>query len=85
MSDLDRARLAFLNMVADALRFEEETNEDEDTTRGRVHVSTIYHLTVGHDQLLDLTLSLGIEKKHEESLIDSIDRAVDAAVIEVNR
>ena len=73
---IESAREAFLNMIADADRFDEDVDGDADDY-GRPVFTINYHLTVGHHQLQELCDALGIKaKRYDETLKDAIDKAI---------
>lgn len=69
-------RDCFLNMIADADRFDEDVDGDADDY-GRIQITVNYHLTVGHSQLTELAESLGIKARCDETIQDAIFRAID--------
>lgn len=77
-ASVELARECFLNMIADATRWEEDVDGDCDGD-GRPTMTIDYHLTVGHSQLQELCDVLGIKaKRYDETLKDAIDAAVSA-------
>lgn len=74
MDDITKAREAFLNMIADAVEWEEQPDGDVDSN-GRMMDCTTYKLITGWRQLEELCEALGIERKRmDENLMDAIDR-----------
>ncbi len=75
---VDNARDAFLNMIADATRWDEDVDGDRDDD-GRPIMTIDYHLTIGHSQLQELCDALGIKAKgYDETLKEAIDAAISA-------
>lgn len=74
------ARDAFLNMICDARRFEEEIDGDE--VNGRTVITCDYHFTVDHDSLEELANALGIRRPimTMENIGDAIWRQINADV-----
>lgn len=73
---LMEAREAFLNVIADATRFENEIDADADDD-GRAVVTSEFHLTTGEQQLRELWTALGFSVRFDESLDDAITREVE--------
>jgi hypothetical protein len=69
------AREAFLNLIADARRFDEQVDGDEVNGRAVVYIS--YVIETGHEQLKDLAEALGIKLRFAETAGDAIKRALD--------
>jgi len=65
-ADIEKAREAFLNMIADAVRWEEECDGEE----------MYYHLTTRYVQLEELLKALGIEQGYAVSAGDAIEQAL---------
>lgn len=74
------ARDAFLNMIADARRFEEDVDGDE--VNGRTVITCDYHFTVEESSLAELAEALGIRRgiMSMESIGDVILREVNADI-----
>lgn len=74
------ARDAFLNMICDALRFEEDVDGDE--VNGRTVITCDYHFTVDHDSLEELANALGIRRPTMamENIGDAIWREINADI-----
>jgi hypothetical protein len=62
--EIIRAQEAFLNMIADAVKWEEEGDED----------GIYYHLTTRHEQLEALMEALGLNLDHLETPGMALDR-----------
>jgi hypothetical protein len=71
----DAAREAFLNMIADAKRWDEDVDGDTDGEGGMV-ITCQYHLTTAHGQLEELVDALGIKRAFDEGAGEAIDRAL---------
>ncbi len=67
------AREAFLNLIADAIKWEENPDGDADDN-GRPIDCTTYSLEVSRSSLQDFCADVGIRPKWSESLKDCIDR-----------
>lgn len=74
------ARDAFLNMICDARRFEEDVDGDE--VNGRTVITCDYHFTVEHDSLEELANALGIRRPimAMENIGDAIWREINADI-----
>ena len=74
------ARDAFLNMICDAQRFEEDVDGDE--VNGRTVITCDYHFTVEHDSLEELANALGIRRPvmAMENIGDTIWRLINADI-----
>lgn len=80
MSDLEKARDAFLNMLADALEFEEQPDGDVNES-GHMIDCTTYKIITGYRQFEELCEALGIKRdRYDEPLINAIDRHILAPV-----
>ncbi len=74
MTDLEKAREAFLGMLADAIVWEEQPDGDVSSS-GRTIDCTTYNLVTGPRQLEELCEALGIKRARvDEPLMDAIDR-----------
>ena len=76
---LEDAREAFLNMVADAKKWEFETDGEYDDD-GRPHCWCTVTMVSDHGQLTELCDALGMVGPYDESIEDRIARYVDMAV-----
>jgi len=75
--DLILIRDCFLNLFAEALRFEEEPDADHN---GQFFIDcTNYHLIVPRAALEELANSLDIHARRDETIGDAIRRTVTAA------
>lgn len=72
---LAAAREAFLDLRADAQRWDEDVDGDTDSN-GRTVVYVNYHATFGNRQLEDLCEALGIRVPFGETAGDAIDRVI---------
>lgn len=68
------ARECFLNMIADARRFDEQVDGDE------TGVSVDFFIETGESQLRELCESLGIKPKWQQSTMEAITEALDTPV-----
>lgn len=75
MSDINKAREAFLDLIADAKRFEEICDGDEVNGMAAVYLS--YEMTVDGRQLADLADALGVQARYMESPGDAIRRVIE--------
>lgn len=73
-------REAFLNLRADADRWDEDVDGDVDS-EGRTVVSIHYHITTGHSQLAELADAMGIARAHDETAGDAITRAAQPTCV----
>lgn len=70
-------RDCFLNMIADARRFDEDVDGDTDGEGGTI-VTIDYHLTVGHSELGEFCETIGIKPSgFDETLFDAISKAAN--------
>jgi 3-deoxy-D-arabino-heptulosonate 7-phosphate (DAHP) synthase len=69
------ARECFLNMLADAKRFDEDVDGDEVNGRAVMYVS--YHITTDESQFRELVDALGIKVGWTESTFDAVTRAIE--------
>ncbi len=69
------ARECFLNMLADAKRFDEDVDGDEVNGRTVMYVS--YHITTDESQFRELVDALGIKVGWSESTMDALTRAIE--------
>jgi hypothetical protein len=76
---LGDAREAFLAMIADAIRWEEDVDGDTDG-EGRTVITVHYHLTTRHHQLDELVDALGIKRAFSQSAYDAICEALSEPV-----
>lgn len=72
---LHDAREAFLSLIADAIKFEEDV--DGDYRDGRTVCICHYRMTVEAGQLADLVDALGIPRSRGEAPGAAIDRVLD--------
>lgn len=74
---LEGAREAFLNLIADAERFDEDVDGDTDGEGGMI-VTVQYHLTTQHMQLDELFDALGFKKRAGETSYMALLRELEA-------
>lgn len=72
----EAAREAFLNMIADAEKWEEDVDGDcGDDGRSVMYIN--YDLRTGHSQLQELCETIGIEpKRYDQTLFERIDELI---------
>jgi len=75
MTDLEKARDAFLNMIADAIEWEEHPDGDVNDA-GQMIDCTTYTLRTNPKQLEELVDALGIKRGRTQSLMDAICEAI---------
>jgi len=78
---LSDAREAFLNMVADAKKWEFETDGEYDDD-GRPHCWCTVTMASGHSQVQELCDALGMTGPYDEALEDRIARYIEGATNE---
>lgn len=71
------AREAFLNMLADAKRFEEDVDGDE--VNGATVVYVTYHLSTDESQFRELVEALGIRIGWHETTMDAVTRELETS------
>jgi len=77
-AELGRLRNEFLNLLADAHEWVEQPDGDVDSN-GRMIDCTTYKLIVSAHSLQNFCEAIGIEQKHQEGLMDALDRYIGAA------
>lgn len=77
--DLALVRNAFLDLIADAVRFDEDVDGDIDS-EGRTQISVQHHLTIHDSSLRDLFKALGFQVGYTESTREAVMRAIDESV-----
>ncbi len=76
MTEIEKAREAFLSMIADAGdNFQEQPNGDVNDA-GRMIDCTTYKLITDRLQFDELCEALGITPNHGETLMEAIDRLI---------
>lgn len=77
MTDLEKAREAFLNMLADAGEDFQEQPDGDVNSAGRTIDCTTYKIITGYRQFEELCEALGIKRaRYDQSLMDAIDAAI---------
>lgn len=79
MADLESAREAFLDLIANASEFSEDVDGEYDA-EGRAHCTVTYTLRFDHGVLNDLCDALGIPVCWDETPGDAVKRALDASM-----
>jgi len=78
MDKLEKAREAFLNLIADAVDY--EYNPDGDVTDSGYPIDcSTFKIVTRRSQMDELVEALGIPRRFDEDVADAIDRAIDAA------
>lgn len=77
MTELETAREAFLNMLADAGDNFQEQPDGDVNDAGRMIDCTTYKIITCHRQFEELCEALGIKRaRYDQSLMDAIDEAI---------
>lgn len=78
MTDIEKAREAFLNMLADASVFEEQPDGDMNDAGNMIDCTT-YKIITGWRQFEELCEALGIKRqRYDETLMDALGRHIQA-------
>ncbi len=76
LTPIEKAREAFLNMIADAESWECDVDGDIDNN-GRTVCYVTYSLVSSHHAMEEFLESIGIEPKRDESFFDAVNRMAD--------